>query len=147
MSRGLGRIQQGCLTTVGQYERAGKLPTTFNIAAEVYRVKRDKDGNRIVSDAQHVAVKRALEGLQRQGKLIGFRTDSAVLDGSGRTELCHHWMSEQRANEWLAEQHREMCGCHRPEYLEYIAERIARFVQKMQAIGMKPEQSGPASPT
>jgi hypothetical protein len=138
MSRGLGRIQQGCLVAIRQYERDGKLPTTYNITAEVYHVKRDKDGNRIVTDAQHVAVKRALEGLQHQGKVIGFRTNSARDPGyDGRTELCHHWMSERRANEWLAEQRRDMRGYHRPEFLELIAERIARVTQKMRAIGMK----------
>ena len=132
-------MQNGCLVAIWQYERGGKLPTTYNITAEVYHVKRDKDGNRIVTDAQHVAVKRALEGLQRQGKVIGFRTDSAVPDGSGRTELCHHWMSERRVNEWLAEQRREKRGRHRPEYLEHVAERIASVTQKMRAIGMRLE--------
>jgi hypothetical protein len=60
MSWGLGRIQRGCLRVIEEYEAAGKRPTTFNIAAEVYRVRRDQRGNRLVSDAQHVATKRAL---------------------------------------------------------------------------------------
>jgi hypothetical protein len=149
MSRGLGRIQEGCLVAIWQYEREGKLPTTYNITAEVYHVARDDDGNRLVSDAQHVAVKRALEGLQRQGKVIGFRTDSARDPGyDARTELCHHWMSERRANQWLAEQRKEINGrapihggSHRPEFLEYVGKRIARVEQKMKAIGMKLDEA------
>ena len=49
----LGRIQRGCLRVIEEYEAAGKRPTTFNIAAEVYQVRRDQCGNRMVSDAQH----------------------------------------------------------------------------------------------
>ena len=43
------------LTRLGIEQR--QRPTTFNIAAEVYRVRRDQHGNRMVSDAQHVATK------------------------------------------------------------------------------------------
>jgi len=71
MGRGMGRVQRACLRVVERYERDGRWPTTFNIAAKVYAVPPDQDGNYWVSDAQHVAVKRALEGLQRQGRVMG----------------------------------------------------------------------------
>jgi hypothetical protein len=100
MSRGPGWVQVACLRCIQKYEERGESPTTFNIAAEVYQVKPDKDGNRWISDAQHVAVKRALEGLRRQDRVIGFRTHQArdVARGDGRTELCHHWMTERGGN-------------------------------------------------
>ena len=89
-----------CLYIIKRYEDKAEWPTTYNIAAYVYQVKPDKDGNRWINDAQHVAVKRALEGLQRQGRIIGFRTGRARVPGIGpgcdrRTELCHHWMTEK----------------------------------------------------
>ena len=41
---------------------------------------------------------RALEGLQRKGKIIGFRTGRGTPEsGYSTTELCHCWMTEQRA--------------------------------------------------
>ena len=54
MSKGLGRIQRGCLRILGQYEAAGKRPTMLNIASEVYRVKPNR-----LSDEQHAATRRA----------------------------------------------------------------------------------------
>jgi len=72
MSRGLGRVQWGCLLAIWNYERGNKAPpTTFDIAADVYKIEPNKNGIRRISDAQHVAVKRALEGLQRQGRVMG----------------------------------------------------------------------------
>jgi hypothetical protein len=127
-----------CLHFIRRYDAKEELPTTYNIAAYVYQVKPDKRGNRWINDAQHVAIKRALEGLQRMGKVIGFRTQRArdpMRDG--RTELCHHWMTEQRANEWLAQERRHMRDAVHPEY---FAERIDRVTQKMRAIGMKPSK-------
>jgi len=79
MSRGLGRVQWGCLLAIWRYEQRGEQPTTFDIAADIYHVEPDEDGYRIVSDAQHVAVKRALAGLQRQGRVVGFRTNTERL--------------------------------------------------------------------
>jgi hypothetical protein len=77
MSRGFGKVQWGCLLSIWNYERKGRAsPTTFDIAVDIYKVERDENGDRPISDAQHVAVKRALAGLQRQGRVIGFRTDS-----------------------------------------------------------------------
>ena len=71
MSRGLGRIQRECLRVIESYEKAGKEPTTFNIVADVYQIKRDRHGNRMRNDAQHTAVKRALAGLRRIGLVAG----------------------------------------------------------------------------
>src|SRR5262249_49071524 len=109
MSRGLGWVQLACLHVIKRYEDKAEWPTTYNIAAYVYQVKPDKHGNRWVNDAQHVAVKRALEGLQRQGRIIGFRTQRARDPGrDGRTELCHHWMTEKGLAKWLSEEKRSI---------------------------------------
>jgi len=66
MSKGLGRIQRGCLRVLGEYEAAGKRPTMLNIASEVYRVRPDR-----LSEAQHVATRRALTSLQQKGLVSG----------------------------------------------------------------------------
>jgi hypothetical protein len=66
MSKGLGRIQRGCLRVLGEYEAAGKRPTMLNIASEVYRVRPDR-----LSDAQHVATRRALTSLRQKGLVSG----------------------------------------------------------------------------
>jgi hypothetical protein len=130
MSRGPGRVQMACLWCIQKYEERGDdWPTTYNITAEVYQVKPDKDSNRYVTDAQHVAVKRALEGLQRQGRIIGFRTQRARSPGDGRTELCHHWMTAQRARKWVSDESANSL---------YMAAHAERIMKKMQAIGMDP---------
>jgi len=84
----LGRIQRGCLRVIEEYEAAGKRPTTFNIAAEVYRVRRDQCGNRMVSDAQHFSTERALASLGRKGLVTGHGT----LSWCGR-----YWMAAASA--------------------------------------------------
>ena len=61
MSRGLGKVQRACLACIEDYEQRAELPTTFNIAADVYQIKRNKKGERLIRDAQHVAVKRAID--------------------------------------------------------------------------------------
>ena len=66
MSKGLGRIQRGCLRVLGEYEAAGKRPTMLSIASEVYRVRPDR-----LSDAQHVATRRALTSLRQKGLVSG----------------------------------------------------------------------------
>jgi hypothetical protein len=71
MSRGLGRVQRACLCVIDAWEEKGKLPTTFDIAVEVYQIKPDAGGTHWVTAAQHVAVKRALEGLQRHRLVLG----------------------------------------------------------------------------
>lgn len=58
MSRGPGRVQNGCLVAIWKIERRGKL-ATCDIVGEVYRLDRDADGGYWVTDAQYVAVKRA----------------------------------------------------------------------------------------
>jgi hypothetical protein len=107
MSRGLGWVQQAYLRVIREYEASGdeerlwQWPTTFNIAATVYQIKPDADGNRWVNDAQHVAVKRALKNLQRKGCIIGLR-DTHHIRGPGdwRIELAHIWMTETGLRRW-----------------------------------------------
>jgi len=65
MSKGLGRIQRGCLRVLGEYEAAGKRPTIPNIASEVYRVRPDR-----LSDAQHAATRLALASLREKGLVL-----------------------------------------------------------------------------
>ena len=81
MSRGLGRIQREALRVIAGYEAAGKRPTTFTIAAEIYRVELDQDGNRWVNDAQHTATKRALANLRRKGLVSGQQEIHVGADG------------------------------------------------------------------
>ncbi len=105
MSRGLGRIERECLRVIADYEAAGKEPTTFNIAAEVYRVERDKNGNRMINDAQHVAAKRALASLRRKGLVTG-QQKVIVIDGERilavvrsdgrRAERCCFWATSKQ---------------------------------------------------
>jgi hypothetical protein len=87
MSRGLGRIQREALRVIARYEAAGRRPTTFNIAAEVYGVERDEDGNRLVSDAQHTATKRALAKLRRSGVVSGRQQ---IIVGAGGKKMLSH---------------------------------------------------------
>ena len=82
MSRGLGRIQRDCLRVIAKCQASGRQPTTFNIAAEVYRIKPDSDGNRMCNDAQHTAVKRALVSLRRKGLVSGQQQIHVQADGS-----------------------------------------------------------------
>ena len=100
MSRGLGRIERDCLRVIEEYEAAGRKPTTFNIAAQVYRVERNRRGNRMINEAQHVATKRALASLRRKG-LVSGQQDTAVFpsgekyfphaDSAGRALRCCYW--------------------------------------------------------
>jgi hypothetical protein len=134
MSRGPGWVQMACLWRIRKYEEGDDWPTTYDIAAAVYQVKPDADGDRWISDAQHVAVKRALEGLQRTGLIIGFRAQRARVPGSDhRTELCHHWMTGKRLAEWLAVQRKHAATAYRPEY---FAKRADQIMRKAKAIGI-----------
>src|SRR5262249_31459943 len=94
MSRGLGWVQRACLLVLEERGSEDEWSTTYNIAADVYHVAPDADGNRYITDAQHVAVKRALESLQRKGVVIGFRSWRARDPGfDGRTVAGHvHWL-------------------------------------------------------
>jgi hypothetical protein len=102
MSRGLGRIQRECLRVIESYEAAGKRPTTFSIAAEIYQVERTPDGSRMINDAQHVATKRALANLRHKGLVSGQQEFTVYPDGQkifhlamsptdGRAERCCLW--------------------------------------------------------
>src|SRR5262245_16939544 len=139
MSRGLGRVQNGCLVAIWEYERKGELPTTLDIAVKVYRIEPGEDGWRIVSDAQHVAVKRALEGLQRQGRVVGFRTGRARDPAhDGRTELCHHWMSPKGARTYLdLLQSDAKLLAQMGLNAASTGNRIERFLRKVKAAGMR----------
>ncbi len=57
-------------------------PTTFNIVAEVYQIKRDRHGNRTCNDAQHTVVKRALAGLRHKGLVKGQQDIKIYPDGN-----------------------------------------------------------------
>jgi prophage tail gpP-like protein len=45
-----------------------------------------------------------LEGLQRKGLIIGFRTQQRRSPDDGGTELCHTWMTKTGLAKWLAKQ-------------------------------------------
>ena len=138
MGRGLGWVQTACLEHIKGYEDDEDWPTTFDIAAAVYEVKPDKDGYSYVTDAQHVAVKRALEGLQRQGRIIGFQTHRQRDPGRDiRAERCHDWMTERRANKWVRDQ---LDKAHELDRMGFQGKSFVadaeRIKEKMRAIGM-----------
>jgi hypothetical protein len=159
MSRGPGWVQLACLQHIKEYEEDDDWPTAYDIAAAVYQVKPDEDGISYVTDAQYVAVKRALEGLQLQGRIIGFRTlrrrgamrDYIDKDGKPfripddhRAERCHHWMTEKRAQQYVRDQ---LDMAHKIMRMGWFggggiafAERIKK---KMQAIGMALDEDNP----
>jgi hypothetical protein len=136
MSKGFGRVQLACLNAIKACE-VDNWPTTYTIAADVYEVVPDKHGNRLINDAQHVAVKRALGGLQVKGVVIGFRDASISRDrgesnhamairlgeppvsikrrraeDDGRVQQCHIWMTEAGLALWLerARDYADFCG-------------------------------------
>ena len=101
MSRGLGWLQRECLRVIDDYRLAGKEPTTFNIAAEVYQVKRDRHGNRMITDAQHVATKRALGSLRRSGLITGKQKTTMLPDGTKILEVVgQDGIHAERCNFW-----------------------------------------------
>jgi hypothetical protein len=97
MSRGLGWVQRECLRIIGS---APKNPTTYQVAAEVFQVKADEYGDRMITEAQHVATKRALASLRSKG-LVKSREDAEIEDGkksfqhvrpgTHRAERCCFW--------------------------------------------------------
>jgi hypothetical protein len=125
MSRGYGKVQNGCLIAIWHAEQAGEMPSTYDIAAAVFRTEVNDDGYHL-SDAQHVAVKRALGGLQRQGKVIGIPQRFCGVDVSDdrRSNYRYYWMTEKRAQEWVSEQSKDHPMA------------VTRFRDKMRAIGM-----------
>ena len=82
MSKGLVWLQRECLRVIKAYDAAGKLPTTFNIAAEIYQIKKDQLGNRWVSNAQHLATERALAALRKSGLVSGEQKITILSDGT-----------------------------------------------------------------
>src|SRR5215831_14443508 len=118
MSRGLGWVQSARLVIVKRHE-GKRWPSTYTIAADVYQVKPDRNGDRLINDAQHVAVKRALEGLQRKGMVIGFR-DTYHRRGersfSSDIELCDVWMTEKGLTRWLANVRADFLISHNPTH-------------------------------
>jgi hypothetical protein len=121
------------LSAISRYEREGKMPTTYDIAGDVYHLTLDD----AITDAQHVAVKRALEGLQRKGQVIGFCTRSRRGD-DGREERCHHWMLLKGAQAYLDELRRDVEWCEKNRINPSWARRVQeRFLRKAQSIGMR----------
>jgi hypothetical protein len=100
MSKGLGRIQRECLRVIDAYEVVGREPTTYNIVAKVYQVKRNERGVLVINEAQHSAVKRALANLRRRGLIVGMQDVGVTDDGKrylyrqgagSRVERCCIW--------------------------------------------------------
>jgi hypothetical protein len=65
MSRGPGRIERELVSILNSQSGYSD---AFALAAAVYHVQPDKDGNITLNDAQLVSVRRALNSLQRAGK-------------------------------------------------------------------------------
>jgi hypothetical protein len=147
----LERMQKTCLEIIHRFEKARRWPTTYDIAAGVYRIKPD-NGVQLISSAQHAATKRALEALQRQGRIIGFDTgQSPPRDGirawpkryKKYERGCFHWMTEERAAKWVAEQRSTALQLRSNVYAnpEYFTRKANRVVRKGAAIGMKLESA------
>ena len=143
MSRSLGWVQHACLMVIREYEEAVKKGsqrgwlTTFNITAEVYQVKHDKSGRRWVTNAQHVAVKRALKSLQRQGHIIGFRDAGlarSIVDG--RAELAHIWMSEEGLLRWLQKEDEIVRVALNPAFRDEVREKAGAIAARAKSMGM-----------
>ena len=66
MSKGLGITQRKVLALL---QRQTGAVDPFALAGDVYRVRRGKGGVRRLTDAQLVAVRRALRGLEKTGKV------------------------------------------------------------------------------
>jgi hypothetical protein len=82
MSRGLGWLQRTVLSFLEQEDRH---MDTFEITATAHSIKRDEDGNRWVTDAQHASVHRVLTAFAKQGKVV--RIGRIFYDAPGR----QHW--------------------------------------------------------
>ena len=85
MSRGLGSTQQACLRAIQNAN--GEPLTTYDIVAEVYGLTLDDP----ISDAQHVATKRALSGLRCEGQI--FSHVARARRSTGEWERCRLWSS------------------------------------------------------
>jgi DNA topoisomerase IA len=146
--RGLGRVQQTCLQVISQREAKAKdfWPTTYDIAADIYQIEPDKDGNRWVTDAQHVAVKRALESLQRQGHLIGFRDllQARIPGIHGRSELAHIWMTEKGLLRWLQFQDKTAKTTVNPAFRVVVIQKARDIAKRAKGLGMTVPSAMPA---
>src|SRR5262245_58784357 len=92
MSRGLGWVQQACLVAIKEAEEDGERGMrTYDIIAKLYRLDADAEGYLPITDAQHVAVRRALLGLQKQKRVIGLRLGGNI--GDGRADMNYRWMT------------------------------------------------------
>jgi hypothetical protein len=99
MPTGLGWLQRECLRVIELHEADGKTPTTKDIAAVVYRVRRNSEGHPVISEAQHASTRDALYALQSR-QLVEGKQDIAVTKsgkrifarrGQGRPERCCFW--------------------------------------------------------
>jgi hypothetical protein len=131
------------MTVIREHEKAVKKGTergwltTFNIAAEVYQIEPDGDGCRWVTDAQHGAVKRALESLQRQGHIIGFRDAGLARSvGDGRAELAHLWMLEAGLLRWLQKEDANAREALNPAFRAEIRKKASAIAKRAKNMGM-----------
>jgi hypothetical protein len=105
MSRGLGWVQHACLKVLAE---ASEPLTTFTVTAEIYNVQRDQDDNRWVTDAQHVAVKRALISLRALGLVesekIGFDPQlgywTRIDPDTGRVNRSNKWKLKNKTSNY-----------------------------------------------
>jgi hypothetical protein len=64
------RLELACLRAIDNWDDDS---TSLNVAGEVYQLARDENGDRWVTEAQHIAVYRALASLRRKGWISGVR--------------------------------------------------------------------------
>jgi len=83
MPTGLGWLQRECLRVIELYEADGKTPTTRDIAAIVYRVKRDREGQPLISKAEYFLIRHALTAL-RSRQLVKGKQEIAVTKSGSR---------------------------------------------------------------
>jgi hypothetical protein len=95
MSRGLGRIQRDVLTLI---EGSTESLDTYVITRLVYGIKPDETGCHLLTEAQIVAVRRALRGLAKAGKIARFGRRNTKMDDGSRVMLNReHWVTPEKA--------------------------------------------------
>ena len=98
MSRGPGRVQRRLLEL---FEKdPGAYGTALDLAVILYDVKPDNDGMRLVTDAQHSAVRRALMALYKRGKI---RRDGFRSNGRQGWTLNNGTPDQKNLRTWAAE--------------------------------------------
>ena len=70
MSRGMGQIERRLLTIFAK--KFGQLDT-FELTGDVYKIRRNRQGDRLMTEAQLSSVRRALNSLASQGIVGGCR--------------------------------------------------------------------------